>query len=301
MSFRTSHRTPPARILPAAFTLVELLVVIGIIALLIGILLPALSRAKAQSNQVACAAQMREIGHALVMFTAERKGYLPKAWFNARPKVSLPTNGMDVKPEDYGASDSWGYRFPMYGWDYVLMTYTKNGKKVFRCPSDDTGQMRGTDNNNQSNLPDKPDADDIPASYRLNISNQANEAFDAVKISQIKKPSQSIMICEGGPKLPSQGPNEIPFHHVATWESRSEANLGPNRKVNVAHDRHLKKRANYVFADGHVESLTWEDTWKPIGPQVWPGSETFYRKQTMWRQRYDVQPGKTVPAADRAP
>ena len=59
------------------FTLVELLVVIGIIALLISILLPSLNAARRQATRIACAANIRSIGQSYQLYAAEYKGAYP--------------------------------------------------------------------------------------------------------------------------------------------------------------------------------------------------------------------------------
>lgn len=67
---------------PRAFTLVELLVVIGIIAILVSLLIPALGRAKSQANIVKCQTQLREIFSCFKFYELEYKGYWPVARLN---------------------------------------------------------------------------------------------------------------------------------------------------------------------------------------------------------------------------
>jgi prepilin-type N-terminal cleavage/methylation domain-containing protein len=59
------------------FTLIELLVVIGIIAILVGILLPVLSRVREQSKRTACLANLRTIGQAMIMYANANRDRLP--------------------------------------------------------------------------------------------------------------------------------------------------------------------------------------------------------------------------------
>ena len=78
----TRHTEPHRR--QTAFTLVELLVVVGIIALLIGILMPALTAARQQASSVQCLSNLRQLATVAIQYTVENRGSFPPAYWGGR-------------------------------------------------------------------------------------------------------------------------------------------------------------------------------------------------------------------------
>src|SRR5580765_8245887 len=106
-----------------AFTLVELLVVIGIIALLIGVLLPALNKARRSAATIKCASNMHQIGVAILQYTTANKGVLMPAQILRKSTDPVQT----LYPDGFG----WSNELVHQKYITAPNVYTGDGKSQF--------------------------------------------------------------------------------------------------------------------------------------------------------------------------
>lgn len=199
-----------------AFTLVELLVVIGIIALLISILLPALNRAREAGNAVKCAAQLRQFGQGLIMYANDNRG------------MGAPM--YDVSHGD-NAFDPW--------WPARLQPYLKfqrfnaiTPSNLFNCPGNT--ESKGERSYGMTRY----------AGKIIEVGGKYVEAPDIKypgAMAKVKHSQEKIWISDSNP-TGAGAANAFELHPDFDF-------IKNNWKTAYRHN----KMANVLFLDGHVE------------------------------------------------
>jgi prepilin-type N-terminal cleavage/methylation domain-containing protein len=234
MDVRPCSPTDTAR---RAFTLVELLVVIGIIALLISILLPALNKARDTALALKCQAQLRNFGQASAMYVNDNKSALP-VWRVDAPDVAYDWKYRPVS----GGGGPWPYSFMQMLGMYLSRVDSAWDQRqdVFRCSNTDNVPLGGSDAFVRT-VPYITHAYSVRLTWGKQSPNWSESGTGWPKISQVRKPAETIQMGDA-------------VNWDVTW-----AYLWPGYRVAPGGTApigwHGTKRDGYsrLFLDGHVE------------------------------------------------
>jgi prepilin-type processing-associated H-X9-DG protein/prepilin-type N-terminal cleavage/methylation domain-containing protein len=215
----------PRRRRACAFSLIELLVVIGIIAVLIGILLPVVSSARKQAQTVACASNLRQLGVIFSQYAAAQQNRLPPL------NTKYP-----------GVAGQWYY-------DYL--------KQTGALPAEDDqpdAKQFSAGVARCGSVTDEQLADGWGGGYGVNEHSVIKYAptGGSVKISQVRRASQVWLIGDVGRPYPG---SKAYYPWVATFAPPFDRTTGGENSQQPAL-RHKNETANVCFVDGHVEGRT---------------------------------------------
>lgn len=204
-----------------AFTLIELLVVIAVIAILAGMLLPALSRAKAKAGQASCLSSMRQIGLAMHMYADDNNGFLPTS-----------THGGDTNAS----------------WIYQLAPYLCQVDRIRVCPADPQRGGRLTNNGTSYILNEYTSVDVVDPFGNATASHR--------KLSSLRRPTETITLFEcSNDQTPSIFADHTHSRNWSSWQAVT-ADIQPDRHApGGSRGDHSTGVANYLYADGHVKAL----------------------------------------------
>lgn len=219
-----------------AFTLVELLVVIGIIAVLIGVLLPALARARDSANSAKCLSNMRQAGLTLQFYLNEYKG----RWL---VPYKVPEKTPNYTPT---GSPSWNGVPLFYTW--LSGHYMKENPAIWICPSDRYIENDMLGKTMRLYAPIK----DTNCSYYMNRDMPTLTVNAQTGVSRYPAPFDHVYFLP----RPLKGVKN-PTKLIVFGESAQGAGLATFRSVTTVFrwDHRKQSSQSLCFADGHAEQL----------------------------------------------
>ena len=254
-----------------AFTLIELLVVISIIALLIGILLPALGAARSSARSVACKSNLKQAGVALYVYMDTNKGSFP--W--GIKAGSTPFSFTDGQNSDWAllSLNAMGRAEKTWEEEGNANNQDKGIANLYACPDavPQTGDNRIRQYAAHPRLMPEPNVVDVasglprflPPAKIDSIKNQT-ELFAVTDVTQDPNDDFNggavLSRTEfGKPGSLAQDPWLLAGRSGVTYTDNF--NVGTNvdeaGNLNMPRFRHPGETANFLFVDGHVGSFGW--------------------------------------------